>query len=133
DHKKLYDKAVGAIAAALDDPVCRFKFRAHVYTVLKILKAIRLSKSSLGVGCEGATKGCSRAGDVIMEYLVKISKKARILELKTKTFKDYCSNILYAVSIKEDTSYLCLHFTRNHEDVKSNTPYPGDIYKLYSI
>ncbi|GJV76729.1 hypothetical protein Tco_1508313 [Tanacetum coccineum] len=45
---------------------------------------------------------------VIMEYLVKISKKARILELKMKKYEDYCSDIIYAVSIKEDTAYLFL-------------------------
>ncbi|GJT05327.1 hypothetical protein Tco_0839789 [Tanacetum coccineum] len=38
----------------------------------------------------------------------------------------YCSDNLYAVSIKEDTAYLCLHFTRNHEELKSNTPYLED-------
>ncbi|GJW59256.1 hypothetical protein Tco_0105987 [Tanacetum coccineum] len=37
----------------------------------------------------------------------------------------YCSVNLYAVSNKEDTAYLCLHFT-NHEGLKSNTPYPED-------
>ncbi|GJU13449.1 reverse transcriptase domain-containing protein [Tanacetum coccineum] len=26
---------------------------------------------------------------------------------------------------QEDTAYPCLHFTRNHEGFKSNTPYPG--------
>ncbi|GKA01309.1 hypothetical protein Tco_0673974 [Tanacetum coccineum] len=60
---------------------------------------------------------------VIMEYLVKISKKARILELKTKTFEDYYSDIQYAVSIKEDTTYLYLHFTKDHKGTRSNTPY----------
>ncbi|GJT69879.1 putative reverse transcriptase domain-containing protein [Tanacetum coccineum] len=49
---------------------------------------------------------------LIMEYLVKISKKARILELKRRHLKINDSDILYAVSIKEDTAYLCLHFTR---------------------
>ncbi|GJW68720.1 retrovirus-related pol polyprotein from transposon TNT 1-94 [Tanacetum coccineum] len=56
---------------------------------------------------------------LIMEYLVKISKKARILELKQRHLK---ITILYVISIKEDTAYLCLHFTRNHEDTKSNMP-----------
>ncbi|GJT09423.1 DNA-directed DNA polymerase [Tanacetum coccineum] len=37
---------------------------------------------------------------------------------------DYCSDIQYAVSIKEDTAYLCLHFTKDHEGNKINTPYP---------
>ncbi|GJY55501.1 hypothetical protein Tco_0454616, partial [Tanacetum coccineum] len=58
---------------------------------------------------------------LIMEYLVKISKKSRILELKTKTFEDYYSDIQYAVSIKEDTAYLCLHFTKDHKGNNINT------------
>ncbi|GKC49321.1 hypothetical protein Tco_1072066 [Tanacetum coccineum] len=40
---------------------------------------------------------------IIMEYLVKISKKARILELKRRHLKITDSDIQYAVSIKEDT------------------------------
>nr|GEW24048.1 reverse transcriptase domain-containing protein [Tanacetum cinerariifolium] len=36
-------------------------------------------------------------------------------------FEDYYSDILYVVSIKEDTAYMCMHFVRNHEDSKSNT------------
>nr|GEW74350.1 hypothetical protein [Tanacetum cinerariifolium] len=45
-----------------------------------------------------------------MEYLVKIRKKACILELKRRYFEDYCSDNQYAISIKEDTnsSYLGL-------------------------
>ncbi|GJY25481.1 hypothetical protein Tco_0400207 [Tanacetum coccineum] len=34
------------------------------------------------------------------------------------------SDIQYAVSIKEDTTYMCLHFTKDHEGNKINTPYP---------
>ncbi|GJZ58639.1 hypothetical protein Tco_0614455 [Tanacetum coccineum] len=37
--------------------------------------------------------------------------------------EEYYSDILYTVSIKEDTVYLCLHFTRNHKESKSNMPY----------
>nr|GFA81974.1 hypothetical protein [Tanacetum cinerariifolium] len=59
-----------------------------------------------------------------MEYLVKISKKARILELKRRYFKEYCSDNHYVVSIKEDTAYMCLHFTKEHEGNNFNTPYP---------
>ncbi|GJY64574.1 hypothetical protein Tco_0466034 [Tanacetum coccineum] len=61
---------------------------------------------------------------VIMEYLVKISKKACILELKRRNMKKTNSDIQYAVSIKKDTAYLCLHFTKDHEGNKINTPYP---------
>ncbi|GJV85951.1 hypothetical protein Tco_1525849, partial [Tanacetum coccineum] len=59
----------------------------------------------------------------IMEYLVKVSKKARILELKRRNMKKTDSDIQYAVSIKEDTAYLCLHFTKDHEGNKINTPH----------
>nr|GEU66947.1 DNA helicase [Tanacetum cinerariifolium] len=45
-----------------------------------------------------------------------------------KKCKEYCSDILYAVSIKEDTAYLCMHFTRNHKGLKSYTSYPEDHY-----
>ncbi|GJV89767.1 hypothetical protein Tco_1533705 [Tanacetum coccineum] len=33
-----------------------------------------------------------------------------------KKSEEYCSDIQYAVSIKEDTAYLCLNFTRNYEE-----------------
>ncbi|GJT41147.1 hypothetical protein Tco_0941012 [Tanacetum coccineum] len=36
-------------------------------------------------------------------------QKARILELKRRYFEDYYSEDQYAVSIKEDTAYPCLH------------------------
>ncbi|GKB95961.1 reverse transcriptase domain-containing protein, partial [Tanacetum coccineum] len=42
----------------------------------------------------------------IMEYLVKISKKARPLELKRRHLKITDFDILYAVSIKEDMAYI---------------------------
>ncbi|GKE09339.1 hypothetical protein Tco_1412890, partial [Tanacetum coccineum] len=38
-------------------------------------------------------------------------------------YEDYCFDNLYAGSIKEDTAYPCLHFTRNHKDLK---PCPED-------
>ncbi|GJW49214.1 hypothetical protein Tco_0090565 [Tanacetum coccineum] len=38
-----------------------------------------------------------------------------------KVFKD--CNYGYAVSIKEDTAYLCLHFTKDHKGSRINTPY----------
>ncbi|GJW22100.1 hypothetical protein Tco_0032722 [Tanacetum coccineum] len=42
---------------------------------------------------------------------------------QTKKSEEYCSDNLYVISIKEDTAYLCLHFTSNHEDLKPYTPY----------
>nr|GEV22718.1 putative reverse transcriptase domain-containing protein [Tanacetum cinerariifolium] len=71
--------------------------------------------------------------NVIMEYLVKSSKKACILELKQRHLKITDSDILYVVSIKEDTTYLCLDFTKNHEEIKSNPSHPGDFYTPWSL
>ncbi|GKC88920.1 hypothetical protein Tco_1149569 [Tanacetum coccineum] len=69
---------------------------------------------------------------IIMEYLVKISKKDKHSGALTKTFEDYCSDNQYAVSIKEDTAYLCLHFTKDHEGNKTNTTYPMTTNTPYS-
>ncbi|GJR40358.1 retrovirus-related pol polyprotein from transposon TNT 1-94 [Tanacetum coccineum] len=77
---------------------------------------------SVGVQRNNSQWLCPLLRLLIMEYLVKISKKARILELKTKTFEDHYSKIQYVVSIKEDMAYLCLHFTKDHEGNKINTP-----------
>ncbi|GKD35468.1 hypothetical protein Tco_1250977 [Tanacetum coccineum] len=38
----------------------------------------------------------------------------------------YCSDILYAISIKEDKAYMCLHFTKEHKGTRINTPYPEE-------
>ncbi|GKA96207.1 hypothetical protein Tco_0818302 [Tanacetum coccineum] len=69
---------------------------------------------------------------LIMEYLVKIDQKARILELKRRYFKDNCSDDQYAVSIKEDTAYLCLHSPKTTKETRSNTPYPEEVNTPYS-
>ncbi|GKB56031.1 uncharacterized mitochondrial protein-like protein [Tanacetum coccineum] len=58
-----------------------------------------------------------------MEYFVKIDSKARILELKRRYFEDYCFDNQYAVSIKEDTAYMCLHSPKTTKETRSNTPY----------
>ncbi|GKC84072.1 hypothetical protein Tco_1139789 [Tanacetum coccineum] len=69
-------------------------------------------------------QGSGRKFKIIMGYLVKISKKARILELKRRYFEDYCSDNQYVISIKEDTAYLCLHSPKDHKGNKINTSYP---------
>ncbi|GJU52599.1 hypothetical protein Tco_1226313 [Tanacetum coccineum] len=48
-----------------------------------------------------------------------------------KKSKDYCSDDLYTVGIKEDTAYPCLHFTSYHEDLKPHMPYP--VYTIRRI
>ncbi|GJR85857.1 hypothetical protein Tco_0209868 [Tanacetum coccineum] len=54
----------------------------------------------------------------IIEQRVKVNQKAHILELKRRNHKDYCSDNLYAVSIKEDMMYLFpeLHSASTKED-----------------
>nr|GEY81021.1 reverse transcriptase domain-containing protein [Tanacetum cinerariifolium] len=67
-------------------------------------------------------KGCPSIRQkerVIIEYLGKISEKAQILELKQRYFKDCYSDIQYAVSIKEDTAYVCLHSPQTTKDTSS--------------
>nr|GEZ45691.1 hypothetical protein [Tanacetum cinerariifolium] len=49
----------------------------------------------------GAPEGAS---SIIIKPRVKDNKKARILELKRRNYEDYCSDNVYAVSIKEDTT-----------------------------
>nr|GEY69139.1 retrovirus-related Pol polyprotein from transposon TNT 1-94 [Tanacetum cinerariifolium] len=39
----------------------------------------------------------------------------------------------YAVSIKEDTAYLCLHFTKDHKGNKINTPYPENLIRHIQV
>ncbi|GJY96053.1 retrovirus-related pol polyprotein from transposon TNT 1-94 [Tanacetum coccineum] len=43
---------------------------------------------------------------------------ACILELKRRYFEDYCSDIQYAVSIKEDTAYLCLQSPKTTKETR---------------
>ncbi|GJT75725.1 mitochondrial proton/calcium exchanger protein-like protein isoform X1 [Tanacetum coccineum] len=81
---------------------------------------------------------------LVMEYLVKISKKARILELKRRHLKITDSDILYVILIKEDMAYIIAvimeylvkdskrrAFWSLNEDIleitilKTNTPYPS--------
>ncbi|GKF56001.1 hypothetical protein Tco_0166341, partial [Tanacetum coccineum] len=43
----------------------------------------------------------------IIKQRVKVNQKVRILELKQINYKDYCSDIPYVISIKEDMAYPC--------------------------
>ncbi|GJX40952.1 putative reverse transcriptase domain-containing protein [Tanacetum coccineum] len=46
-------------------------------------------------------------------------QKARILELKQRYFEDYYSDYQYALSIKEDTAYPCLHSPKTAKETCS--------------
>ncbi|GJZ75824.1 hypothetical protein Tco_0640289 [Tanacetum coccineum] len=69
---------------------------------------------------------------IIMVYLVKVNEKARILKLKQRNMMKTNSDIQYGVSIKEDTAYLYLHFTKDHEGTRSNTAYLEELNAPYS-
>ncbi|GJX85978.1 reverse transcriptase domain-containing protein [Tanacetum coccineum] len=60
---------------------------------------------------------------VIMEYLVNISKRRVFWSLNEDILKINDSDNQYAVSIKEDTAYPCLHSPKDHKGNKLNTPY----------
>ncbi|GJX40872.1 hypothetical protein Tco_0255862 [Tanacetum coccineum] len=49
-----------------------------------------------------------------------------------RIFEDYCSDNQYAISIKEDTAYLCLHSPKTTKETRSNTPYQKKINTPYS-
>nr|GEY77770.1 hypothetical protein [Tanacetum cinerariifolium] len=79
---------------------------------------------------------------VIMEYLVKISKKACILELKRRNIKITDTDIQYAISVKKDMAYLEEFFMelKNNayhrmfdEDVVDHIPKVLEMLDLISI
>ncbi|GJR58574.1 hypothetical protein Tco_1500736 [Tanacetum coccineum] len=75
---------------------------------------MRLHRWDFGV-CDGWVEGKSdgfvygSSGRVIMEYLVNISKRRAFWSLNEDILKINDSDNQYAVSIKEDTAYPCLH------------------------
>ncbi|GKC68701.1 reverse transcriptase domain-containing protein [Tanacetum coccineum] len=61
-----------------------------------------------------------------------LDAQVRILELKRRNQESVVLTTNTPVSIKEDTAYMHMNFTRNHEDLKSNTPYPEeDIRRIH--
>ncbi|GJS74086.1 hypothetical protein Tco_0706927 [Tanacetum coccineum] len=74
-----------------------------------------VNKKATGIKKDDSIKmeNCSNYG-VLGEYY----QKARILELKRRYFEDYYSDYQYAVSIKEDTEYMCLHSPKTTKDTR---------------
>ncbi|GJR94718.1 hypothetical protein Tco_0266892 [Tanacetum coccineum] len=56
---------------------------------------------------------------IIMEYLVNISKRRAFWSLNEDILKIYDSDYQYAVSIKEDKAYLCLHSPKTMKETRS--------------
>ncbi|GJW84244.1 putative reverse transcriptase domain-containing protein [Tanacetum coccineum] len=57
--------------------------------------------------------------DLITEYLVNISKRRAFWSLNEDILKINDSDYQYAVSIKEDTTYLCLHSPKTTKETTS--------------
>ncbi|GKE83459.1 hypothetical protein Tco_1557201, partial [Tanacetum coccineum] len=55
----------------------------------------------------------------IMEYLVNISKRRAFWSLNKDILKIIDPDYQYAVSIKEDTAYPCLHSPKTMKETRS--------------
>ncbi|GJS59884.1 hypothetical protein Tco_0654668 [Tanacetum coccineum] len=56
---------------------------------------------------------------IIMEYMVKLSKSCAFWSLNEDILKIYDSDYQYVVSIKEDTTYPCLHSPKTMKEARS--------------
>ncbi|GKE90226.1 hypothetical protein Tco_1567701 [Tanacetum coccineum] len=56
---------------------------------------------------------------VIKEYLVKVNKRRAFWSLNEDILKIKDSDYQYAVSIKEDTAYLCLYSPKTTKETRS--------------
>ncbi|GKE54453.1 hypothetical protein Tco_1489609 [Tanacetum coccineum] len=74
-------------------------------------------------GGSGDSGGNRLSISMVVDAWLSKNEEARILELKRRNMKKTDSDILYAVSIKEDTAYLWLRFVEDHEGTRSNTSY----------
>ncbi|GKB42004.1 hypothetical protein Tco_0886946 [Tanacetum coccineum] len=70
---------------------------------------------------DGTFRGSSPAAfeRLIMEYLVNISKRRAFWSLNEDILKINDSDYQYAVSIKEDTAYPCLHSPKTTKETRS--------------
>ncbi|GJX10306.1 zf-CCHC domain-containing protein [Tanacetum coccineum] len=85
-------------------------------------KPINFVGSSAEIASDGST--IKAHGSTIHGSVDQSSGEKAAEHLKQRNMKKYDSDIQYAVSIKEDTAFLCLHFVEDHEGTRSNTPYP---------
>ncbi|GJX97509.1 hypothetical protein Tco_0353307 [Tanacetum coccineum] len=73
---------------------------------------------------------------IIIEQRVKVNQKARILELKQRNHEEHCSDNLYAISIKEGTTYPCpkLHSASTKErSIRRIQMKPYTVFKYKSL
>ncbi|GJZ06604.1 hypothetical protein Tco_0540397 [Tanacetum coccineum] len=68
---------------------------------------------------DGLISDDESSNDLIMEYLVKVSKRRAFWSLNEDILKIIDSDYQYAVSIKEDTAYPCLHSPKTTKETRS--------------
>ncbi|GJT15258.1 hypothetical protein Tco_0873964 [Tanacetum coccineum] len=56
---------------------------------------------------------------IVIEQRVNVNQKARILELKRRNYEEHYSDIIYAISIKEDTAYRPFSRLKKYETLNS--------------
>ncbi|GKB00210.1 hypothetical protein Tco_0828203, partial [Tanacetum coccineum] len=71
-----------------------------------------------------------RNEDIIMEYLVKISKKARILELRNMKITILTSYTPYP---SRKIRRICAYFTKDHKRTRINTPYLEEFIRRIQV
>ncbi|GJR01478.1 hypothetical protein Tco_0524462 [Tanacetum coccineum] len=75
--------------------------------------------SSSGLRCQDTILGVQKLKLVITEYLVNINKRRAFWSLNKDILKINDSDYQYAVSIKEDTAYPCLHSPKTMKETSS--------------
>ncbi|GJQ94913.1 hypothetical protein Tco_0006052 [Tanacetum coccineum] len=93
----------------------------------QVLSSLILDDSVSSGDEEDAKDDGSQSGDKVttdndVERVLMISNNVYFI---ASFIPYYCSEDQYAVSIKEDTAYLCLHSPKTTKETRSNTPYPG--------
>ncbi|GKA00774.1 hypothetical protein Tco_0673439 [Tanacetum coccineum] len=92
----------------------------HVPTISKSLVSVgKLDEHGFKIAIESRKEYLLEEERVITEYLVNISKRRAFWSLNEDIFKIYYSEYQYAVSIKEDTAYPCLHSPKTTKERRS--------------
>ncbi|GJY90291.1 hypothetical protein Tco_0505487, partial [Tanacetum coccineum] len=100
-------------------------------------QAIQTILMSLPEDIYAAVDSCETAQEIIavfMEYLVNISKRRTFWSLNEDILKINDSEYQYAVSIKEDTAYPCLHSpktTKETSPIRRIQKRQYTVFKLY--
>ncbi|GJS10677.1 hypothetical protein Tco_0367473 [Tanacetum coccineum] len=95
------------------------RFKCHTNEQCnKIPPILKVSEEDEMNGISHAYQKLKRIA-IIMEYLVNISKRRAFWSLNKDILKINNSDYQYAVSIKEDTAYMCLHSPKTTKETSS--------------